>query len=306
MRSSVARWAWWMGLTLVLGALLPLGCGVEEPAFTGAHFTPTPPDPRWLPRRVVADLTACARHLQVPPPSAEEHPDLFVDFDAQVGRSGEVDRVTLRRSTMGDHGVQACMAGALEGMTLPLRDLVQQAAKKGTMPLSPEARGLVGNAALLMPIALLPAVLMVARTAIVVTVVAFVAYAVVEAILDYATATTTTAAPTATTTATAAPTATATATAPPMPPGFRRGECLPCLPVPVGGFGYDYHSAAAGNSPHNGMANHTHHFRMNQSPPAKGCRCFWDRKFMHPTSGFSPLPGAVLVTGSAEGGGVAP
>jgi hypothetical protein len=169
------------GLALFLGlAFVPFGCGVEEPAFKGIHSTPMPRDPRWLPPGVVAQLTACVQPLHVPPPSAEEHPDEFVQFDAQAGRSGDVDRVRLTRSTLDDRGIESCMAGALNGMTLPLRDLVLEAAERSRwQPQSPEARGLIGNPGLLMPIALLPAVLTVVRTAIVVTVVVYVSYVVV-------------------------------------------------------------------------------------------------------------------------------
>ena len=105
-------------------------------------------------------------------------------------------------------------------------------------------------------------------------------------------------------TVTAVPTATATTTTTSPPIALPR-QCLPCLPVPIGGHGYEYHSAAAGHVPHYGMANHTHHFRMNQSPPAKGCRCGWQRDFTPPTPEFSPLPGAVPVTPHG-GGGIAP
>lgn len=101
-------------------------------------------------------------------------------------------------------------------------------------------------------------------------------------------------------TPTAKPTTTTTS-----PPVALPRRCLPCLPVPVGGIAYRYDSAAAGNRSHYGMANHTHHFQMHQSPPAKGCRCFWADDFIHPTPEFSPLPGAIPVS-PAGGGGVAP
>jgi len=101
---------------------------------------------------------------------------------------------------------------------------------------------------------------------------------------------------------TSSDTTSTTTDAPPLP---RTGRCLPCLPVPVGGIAYEYHSAEAGNEPHDGMANHTHHFQMNQSPPAAGCSCFWKRNFIEPTPDFSPLPGAVPVS-PATGGGIAP
>jgi hypothetical protein len=68
-------------------------------------------------------------------------------------------------------------------------------------------------------------------------------------------------------------------------------RCLPCAPVPVGGLAFEYHSKAAGNDPHDGMENHTHHFKRNQSPPRAGCKCFW----IKPTENLSPLPGAVPV-----------
>jgi hypothetical protein len=82
-------------------------------------------------------------------------------------------------------------------------------------------------------------------------------------------------------------------------------QCLPCKPVGVGGIAYEYHSAAAGNDPHNGMPDHTHHFKMNQSPPSAGCQCFWARDFVKPTAGRSPLAGAIVVS-PATGGGIAP
>jgi hypothetical protein len=84
-------------------------------------------------------------------------------------------------------------------------------------------------------------------------------------------------------------------------------KCLPCKPVAVGGLAYEYHSAAAGNDPHNGMPDHTHHFKMNQTPltASDPCRCFWQRDFVKPTAGNTPMAGAVLVS-PASGGGVSP
>lgn len=81
--------------------------------------------------------------------------------------------------------------------------------------------------------------------------------------------------------------------------------CLPCKPVAVEGLAYEYHSAAAGNDPHNGMPDHTHHFKMNQTPltVADPCRCFWARDFVKPTAGNTPMKGAVPVS-TAAGGGV--
>ena len=94
--------------------------------------------------------------------------------------------------------------------------------------------------------------------------------------------------------------------------------CQPCLPVPVGGFGYVYHVPEDGvnepglkhrQRPHTGLERHTHHLQMHQSP-APVCRCFWnrrtqcfwDRDFIKPTLGFSPLPGAVPAVDAFGGG----
>jgi RHS repeat-associated protein len=76
-------------------------------------------------------------------------------------------------------------------------------------------------------------------------------------------------------------------------------KCKPCIP-PVGSIAYrvDMPPSPA----HNGIPTpHSHKFKMHQSPPAAGCKCFW-RKF-----GKHPLPGihSPAIT-SAGGGGVAP
>lgn len=82
-------------------------------------------------------------------------------------------------------------------------------------------------------------------------------------------------------------------------------KCLPCKPVNVGGIAYEYHSKADGNKPHAGMENHTHHFKMNQSPTANTpipCKCFWQRDYVNPTEGNSPKSGAVPYQDAAGGG----
>lgn len=215
MRSKATRLTGVAWFTLALGAaFLPLGCAAEEP-FTGVHSTPAPRDPRWLPEQVVAQLTACAEKLPAALPG--ERTEHLVGFDVQAGRKGEIDRVTLKRSTLGSHGVEACMGSALSEMRLPIEDRVPLlVAEGGKHALSPEARGLLGGGPLLGSIALLPAVLTIARITIVVAVVLYVSYEVVQAIEAYARSTTTTvaaAAPSATTTATAAAGAITTATA---------------------------------------------------------------------------------------------
>lgn len=207
MKSRATRLTLAAGLTLALGAaVLPLGCAAEEPPFTGVHSTPAVRDPRWLPEGVVEQLTACAEKLPAALPG--ERNEHLVGFDVQAGRSGAIDRVTLKRSTLSDQGVKACMGEVLSGMTLPIAELAPLlAAGGGKHLLSPEARGLLGGGPLMGSIALLPAVLTLARVVIVVAVVVYVSYEVVQAINAYSRSTTTTvaaAAPSATTMATAA------------------------------------------------------------------------------------------------------
>ena len=226
MRSSATRLTVAAGFTLALAAaFLPLGCAAEEPAFTGVHSTPTAPDPRWLPDGVVEQLRACAEKLPAALPG--ERTEHLIGFDVQAGRSGAIDRVTLKRSTLGAHGVEACMREVLSGMTLPIVDLAPLLATGGGKhPLSPEARGLLGGGPLIGSIALLPAVLTIARITIVVAVVMYVSYEVVQAIDAYARSTTVAAAaPSATTAATAA--AGATVVAPPIA-GTRRNPGQTC------------------------------------------------------------------------------
>jgi hypothetical protein len=87
--------------------------------------------------------------------------------------------------------------------------------------------------------------------------------------------------------------------------GGAGSTCKPCLPVGVNGLAYEFHSTALGNKEHAGMADHTHHFKMQQSPytgGASGCKCFWKRDYIPPTNGFSPQPGAILVKPATGGG----
>ena len=82
----------------------------------------------------------------------------------------------------------------------------------------------------------------------------------------------------------------------------RAQGCYPCSP-PVGTIAYkvDLVPPSKPHWPHKG--NHTHHLKMNQSPWPM-CKCFWERDYVRPTEGISPLPGEIpLPPGSAGGGG---
>jgi len=78
-------------------------------------------------------------------------------------------------------------------------------------------------------------------------------------------------------------------------------KCLPCDPA-VGTIGYrmDISPPSKPHYPHTGT--HTHLYVVNQSPPDRGCGCFW-----HPVGivdGANPPVGAVQMNGSPGGGGV--
>ena len=282
-----------MALTLALGsAFMPLGCGGS-----GGGFSPGAPVQRdaQVPAGVALELRGCAaRHMAH---LGHAHP--FVSFDVKLANDGQVDEVALRASTLGDEELEACMAHALRSLSeddLSMR--LSENLRRG--PVAPESRALLGN-----PAGVLAAAACVAQPELCVFVLGVMSLTVWIYVQPSVHPGTRTHHPPAVTTppvVSAAPmpttTAVPTTTAIPKP-------CLPCLPVPVGGTAYEYHSAAAGNDPHKEMANHTHHFRMQQSPPAAGCRCFWQRNFIEPTPDFSPLPGAVPIS-PAVGGEIAP
>ena len=64
-----------------------------------------------------------------------------MQFDVEVTESGHAGRVKLRDSSPSEHGLESCIARALEGMTspVPVMRLISQ------QPVSPESRGLLGS-----------------------------------------------------------------------------------------------------------------------------------------------------------------
>ncbi len=115
MRSRVTRFGVSAGFTLLLGILfVPLGCGHE------VAFTAVPPshrhsyDSRKLPKDVVEQITACAK--QSTAGSLEGEPPVYgVEYDMEATVSGQVDAVTLTRSTLGDHASRRASPGSCGG-----------------------------------------------------------------------------------------------------------------------------------------------------------------------------------------------
>jgi hypothetical protein len=229
---------------------------------------PVTPTPRYaeVPEYIKNQLADCVKQISTPFPPAEGN-RYAINFNVQISESGRISAAEVKDSTLGGHEAEACFIQALYRATLPMRTAtVQHERQYAQDVVVPQSRAFVGFAWAL------PLIVIVWSD-----VAAALGISIGVGIIAYA----------ATTTKTSTP------------------QCLPCFPVPVGGTAHDYHSAEAGNDPHDGMANHTHHFLMQQSPPVAGCRCFWKRNFVSPTPGFSPLPGAVPVS-PATGGGISP
>ena len=83
-------------------------------------------------------------------------------------------------------------------------------------------------------------------------------------------------------------------------------KCLPCSPV-VGTLAYETHRDHT-HFPcmRTAPCGHAHVFKMNQSPPKAGCKCFWDRNFTPVICLGANDPDPQPVVTPAAGGGIAP
>jgi hypothetical protein len=173
MPSTTTRLTSCTGLALCVGlAFAPLGCGgSQEPSVEPFHPAPEGPT---APEATVAKLEACASES-----AARLKDDHYaIVFDVDVTESGDVDRVKIRDSVIGDHGIESCMARALEAMQVPrtiLRMLVAE-------PVSPQSRGAVGNVLVVgAAVELVPIVIVVARVTFVVAVTLYITEEAAEA-----------------------------------------------------------------------------------------------------------------------------
>jgi hypothetical protein len=151
----ITRLALSIGLTLSLGvAAMPLGCGGSEEV-TSAPVRPSRKAPQ-VPEQVVEQLTDCAN--QVPARFSSAEPARHnIQFDVQVSKDGRAISVQIKDSTLGGDGVEACMAGVLQGMTLPLRAMAMESSEPVTQrSVSPQSRGLVAHPGALVSVALGP------------------------------------------------------------------------------------------------------------------------------------------------------
>jgi hypothetical protein len=173
MRSPIPKLTSSAGLALCLGlAFTPLGCGGSQETRV-EPFHPAPEGPT-APEVTVAKLEACGSEG-----AASLKDDHYaIVFDVDVTESGDVDRVKIRDSVIGDHGIESCMARALEGMPVPRSVLRQLDAG----PVSPQSRGVMGNALVAVAVELAPIVIIAAGVTFVVAVSFHLADEAIEAI----------------------------------------------------------------------------------------------------------------------------
>jgi len=142
-----------------------------EPRHAGGSDGPT------APASTVAQLEACA-HGGVG--GMKEGMYYAILVDADVGESGHVERVKVRDSDVAGQGIESCMVNALGAMQVP-RYIVRGMFASG--PVSPGARGAVGNVLVVgAAVNLVPIVIVAAGVTFIVAVTLHVAEETAEAV----------------------------------------------------------------------------------------------------------------------------
>lgn len=218
MAAGLGRLALCLGLVLSAGfVFVPVGCGGSEaPGGVTVAGDGTPE----VPEHTAKELARCVLDGSgpFPPPEGDRYP---VDFAVKVSPEGEVLSVDVRHSALRGHGVEACMGGALLGMTLPMRPIAMERRYRAPRDrVAPPARGLLAQPSVgaVSPVALVP--LVIAGVAIIAVVTVF-----VYIVSDSGKSKTTVAPPEFT----AAPVASATPseTAEPLPPAAAMATAKP-------------------------------------------------------------------------------
>jgi hypothetical protein len=127
------------GLALCLSlAFTPFACGGSG-ASQGVPANPHGSEGPTVPDATVSTLRACAGQGK---DRLKEKTTYTLHFDVEVTEDGDVDRVRTKESRPVDRGMESCMAGALEGMRVPLvvEALTQRAEEAEAV--SPPSRGL--------------------------------------------------------------------------------------------------------------------------------------------------------------------
>lgn len=148
---------------LTLWSSAMLGCaGERESIVTPARSFGDGPT---LPSKTELDLHACVGSRV----SQWSDTHYAIVFDIDMGRNAEVRSVRMRDSMLPDHGIEACMRNALEGLRLPYATLSQAMESRGAI--APTSRAPVGNVmAAAFVFELVPALVVAAGVTIVVAV----------------------------------------------------------------------------------------------------------------------------------------
>jgi hypothetical protein len=176
MLRMIARFTLAVALTLCLDlAFTPLGCGGRQgdgPAVPHHHEDDEGPT---VPDATVSALRACVEQGKA---RLKESGHAF-QFDVEVTESGHSDRVKVKGSYPSDHGMESCMAGALEGLSVP--PFVVQALLADADP--PPSRGSMGFVMVLAGgVALVPVFITAAGVTVIVGVTIYLSKEVTETI----------------------------------------------------------------------------------------------------------------------------
>ena len=145
MTSSIQRLALLLGLPLFSALILtPVACAASLPTHADAD----------VPAPIAQQLNACAAEHKTHLGSAQHS----ISFKVELAEGGEVDSVVLKDSTLGDEGLEACMAGALRSLSmdeLPIR----ASGNHSRTSVGPESRAFLGQEQVLLCLASPPCLL---------------------------------------------------------------------------------------------------------------------------------------------------
>src|SRR5262249_49553329 len=160
MIARITRLASSMGLAVCLGfAFTPLGCGSSQTMGTETFSSSGGPE---APDETIARLKDCADEGA----AALSRSHYAIPFVVAVTERGWVRTAKVREPRIPDHGMEACMADALEAMPVPLS---VRARLVSLQPVSPGSREYMGDVFLLGgAVSLVPIVLVAAGVTIVV------------------------------------------------------------------------------------------------------------------------------------------
>ena len=131
-------------LALSLGCFLATGCGSSQDLVYAGYENAgmSPSDPPNVPSDIVEKLTDCAEQGA----SRLSGESSAVTFLVKATEEGEVRSATLQSSILHDPEIEACMAHALRGMTVPASVKERWATQRGSGGVvTPGSQSVAGN-----------------------------------------------------------------------------------------------------------------------------------------------------------------